>query len=400
MNGSCAWAPQVPLREVLTRNESTTDIVADAQYREVTVKLWGKGVVERRTALGSEISAERRSVVRANQFILSRIDARNGATGIVPVELDGAVVSNDFPTFDAVPNKLLPEYLGWLSKTSAFIDACKRASEGTTNRVRLKEDSFLLQSIPLPPLDEQRRIVDKIERLLSLAEEVEGLQASVVTTVAALPKSILQELCSEHPARGRLSDVLVDTPRNGWSAKCDGNTQGTAVLSLSAVTGYFYNSSAVKFTSLPTIEGAHYWLAPGDLLITRSNSLELVGHAAIYDGQPAPCIYPDLMMRLVVNRELVCPEFVWCWLQTPIVRDFISCRASGTSPSMKKISQKVVQAIPFPVGISLSAQEQIVDRYKQAAHPCLEAVNESRKSREKLSALRRSILDRAFRGDL
>src|SRR5438094_6665537 len=92
---SNSW-PQVPLGEVLTKSEDWTDINPTDTYREITVRLWGKGVTLRREASGAEIASPRRLVAKAGQFILSRIDARNGALGLVPDSLDGAVVSNDW----------------------------------------------------------------------------------------------------------------------------------------------------------------------------------------------------------------------------------------------------------------------------------------------------------------
>ncbi len=130
--------------------------------------------------------------------------------------------------------------------------------------------------------------------------------------------------------RGRLADVLQGKPRNGWSARCDNSEGGTPVLALSAVTGFTYNRAGHKRTSLPTQPEAHYWLQPGDLLVTRSNTPELVGHAAIYDGHPSPCIYPDLMMRLEVDPNRADSTFVWRWLQAPLVRDYIVSNAKGT----------------------------------------------------------------------
>ena len=129
----------------------------------MTVRLWGNGVILRDEVSGSEISAAKRYEVKPGQFILSKIDARNGAFGLVPHDLDGAVVSGDFPVFDINLDRLEPKYLEWKSKTGEFVDLCRVASEGTTNRVRLKEDKFLRLSISLPPLPEQRRIVAKIE---------------------------------------------------------------------------------------------------------------------------------------------------------------------------------------------------------------------------------------------
>ena len=79
----------VPLFEILTKADEWIDLEPGLRYRELTVRLWGKGVVQRREATGSEIAASKRRVVRSGQFILSRIDARNGAFGIVPDELEG-----------------------------------------------------------------------------------------------------------------------------------------------------------------------------------------------------------------------------------------------------------------------------------------------------------------------
>jgi hypothetical protein len=151
-----AWQT-VKLGEVLRRSEETIELQPDVPYRQITVKLWGKGVVLRGILTGAEIAAPRQMVARRGQFILSRIDARNGALGIVPPELDQAVVTSDFPLFDVIESRLSPSYLGWMCRTASFVDECRRASEGTTNRVRLQEDGFLNRGIPLPPLDEQNR---------------------------------------------------------------------------------------------------------------------------------------------------------------------------------------------------------------------------------------------------
>ena len=81
--------PLVPLGDVLCKSEDWIPLTPDTIYQEVTVRLWGKGVNLRRNVAGAEIASAQRLRVRAGQFILSRIDARNGATGIVPDVLDG-----------------------------------------------------------------------------------------------------------------------------------------------------------------------------------------------------------------------------------------------------------------------------------------------------------------------
>ena len=111
----------------------------------MTAKLWGKGVVLRGAVVGASVAASRRFVAKAGQLILSRIDARNGAIGIVPSELDGAVVTNDFPLFDLTSERIDSAFLKWLTKRRDFAELCQRASEGTTNRVN---SEFALWGLP------------------------------------------------------------------------------------------------------------------------------------------------------------------------------------------------------------------------------------------------------------
>ncbi|MHB1304417.1 MAG: restriction endonuclease subunit S [Acidiphilium sp.] len=181
---NATW-PTIPLGDVLRRSERTIPLDSETTYKEVTVRMNGKGVVERRQVKGIEIAADRRYKAKSGQFIISRIDARNGASGLVPDELNGAVVTNDFPLFDVVEDRLDAAFLGWMSKTRSFIELCKRASEGTTNRVRLSEDRFKALTIALPPLDEQRRIVVRIEELAAKVEGARQLRTTATEEVDA-----------------------------------------------------------------------------------------------------------------------------------------------------------------------------------------------------------------------
>jgi len=164
--------PRVALGDVLCRSSEPAACAPDAEYDEVTIRLWGKGVVSRGKVRGADVTTPRR-VVRANQLILSKIDARNGAIGLVPEELDGAIVSNDFPSFQFVDRtRFDPAFMGWMVRSRHFVDLCKAASEGTTNRVRIKEDRFLAQQIALPPLVEQQAIVGRLDALADKVRQV------------------------------------------------------------------------------------------------------------------------------------------------------------------------------------------------------------------------------------
>ena len=137
----------VPLSKVLKRVKEPVIIEDGALYKRITVRLYGQGVLKRDELLGAEIGTKRQFLAHAGQLIISRIDARNGAFGIVPSELEGAIVTNDFWLFDV--QNALPEYLMLVLSSELFQRYWQTQSSGTTNRQRVDEDSFLSSLIVL-----------------------------------------------------------------------------------------------------------------------------------------------------------------------------------------------------------------------------------------------------------
>ena len=215
-----------------------------------------------------------------------------------------------------------------------------------------------------------------------------------------LMDAALAELVTRVPhARRPLVEVVSAKPRNGWSPKCDNKPAGIPVLKLGAVLGFRYDPSEVKRTSEPADYDAHYWLQPGDILISRSNTPELVGHASIYTGNLSPCIYPDLLMRFRAHPSEANNQFLIYWLRTKEVRTFIKSRASGASPTMKKIKQDDVCNIPFPA-VDVNEQLQYVV-YLDSIQSSLERLKQLLDQDTKLlDQMELSILERAFRWEL
>ncbi|MEZ5900935.1 restriction endonuclease subunit S [Tabrizicola soli] len=180
----------ITIDRFLTKAEDWVPVKPDENYKQITARLWGKGLTLRGEVPGSAIAAARQYCAKAGQFLISRIDARHGAFGIVPEDLDGALVSNDFPCFNIDASTVLPHFFEWYSRTPEFIDLCRRASEGSTNRVRMKEAKFLKMTVPLPSLDEQRRIVEKLDRVAALVDERRNaIEAAERETQALLLKA-------------------------------------------------------------------------------------------------------------------------------------------------------------------------------------------------------------------
>ena len=378
---------RVTLGDILKRSEEWIDIRPDKQYPQVTVKLWGKGVVLRNEVNGTEIAADRRFVIRSGQLILSRIDARNGAFGIVPNSLDGAVVSTDFPVFTLDCSRILPKFLDWMSKTRDFVDLCKLASEGTTNRVRLKEERFLAAEISLPSLEEQRRIVARIEELAARIEEARGLRRVVREDCEELCRSILSDTVNgastltpmREIVKLRELDISVSPEEIYWFA-------GIYSFGKGLFRGQRKHGTEFSYTRLTRLKTDNF-VYP-----------KLMAWEGAFAVVPSECdglvVSPEFPV-FEIDQQRVLSETLEVYFHIPSVWSAVSGASTGTNVRRRRLNPADFLAFEIPLP-PMKTQKRLreakakLDQMKQL---------QSETSAE-LDALLPSILDKAFKGEL
>lgn len=339
-------------------------------------------------------------LIHPGDLVVSGINAAKGAIALYDELAEGpAAATIHYSAYVPKRDRVDPRFLWWMLRSQFFRDLLSNNLPGGI-KTELRSSRLLKIPIPLPPLKEQQRLLIRIQALSERIQEANTLRKEASESVGAILKSTLRYMEQKFKPGGRLGDVLLTPPRNGWSARCDNAEGGIPVLSLKAITGFRYRSTEFKRTSLYAASDGHFWLRPGDMLISRSNTPDLVGHAAIYDGNPEPCIYPDLMMRIDSDEEKAYKRFVWYWLQSPSTREHVTHNARGTSPTMKKISQDTVMTIPFPSTLSLSEQQHAVAEL-DALQLEVDSLNHMQaETTAELNALLPSILYLAFKGEL
>jgi type I restriction enzyme S subunit len=263
---------------------------------------------------------------------------------------------------------------------------------------KLKEVQF-----QFPALSEQHRIVTLLDEAFADIATAKANAEKNLQNARSIFQTHLDSFFESNSNKKQeklLMDALADQPRNGWSPPAANHSDtGTPVLTLSAVTGFKFRPEKIKHTSAPTNTDLHYWVVNGDLLLTRSNTPELVGHVAVVSDITQPTIYPDLIMRMNADPHKAINRFLYYQLRSTKLRRIIMSRAHGANPTMKKVGKNDVQTLPIWLP-SLDEQQKITGELEE-----LEAssVNLGTIYRQKLTALddlKKSLLHQAFSGQL
>lgn len=180
---SNSW-PQVKLGDVLVHRKGFITIDDKQTYIRPRVQLHALGIVLRDRVSGAEIKTKKQQISKSGDFLVAEIDAKMGGFGIVPSALDGAIVSSHYFLFEAQPEKLLREYLGYYCKTKDFRNQVE--AQGSTNYAAIRPSHVLDYVMPLPPIEEQQRIVARIETVQQKLQAADKLRTSIEVEFGSL----------------------------------------------------------------------------------------------------------------------------------------------------------------------------------------------------------------------
>lgn len=296
------------------------------------------------------------------------------------------------------PKKVRRDFLYFLLKS--VIEQLRAQVHGSTMKHITKPKFVGLEvRVPSDP-SEQEDIALRLRDRVAAADRARDALRRQAEATRALAGALIDEAVSNHVHDlGGFGDVLLQPAKSGWSPTCDDLPGGTPVLTLSSVTGFEFRSSALKLTSEPVNPESSYWARDGDLFIARSNTPDLVGHVAIARNLAQPTIFPDLLMRLDIDRERVTPEFVHLWLMSTTARSYIRTEARGSSGTMKKVNQGIINAIPFPTALGKNEQRELVDELRDRANAARRAQRAGAEAAEAAEALPSAVVREAFEID-
>lgn len=260
--------------------------------------------------------------------------------------------------------EVVPEYLAyWLRTQKAKM---VQHAGGTTFK-EIARGTLRKFEIPIPPLPEQRRIVD----LLSRAEGIVRLRREAEKKAAELIPALFLDMFGDpamNPKGWPVRKVADFVSRfEGGKNIQAGSEDGSAfrILKVSAVTSGFYREEESKPAPDGYMPPDLHFVRAGDMLFSRANTVELVGATAIVASTNGKTLLPDKLWRFVWS-EPVAPTYMHALFQSPHTRRELGKLSSGTSASMRNISQSKLFGLSLPV--APYAKQKEFSEHAQAVH--------------------------------
>jgi len=426
--------------DFLIRSKIPVDIQDSKEYKRVTIRINHNGVSLRDVEKGKKIGTKKQFILKSGQFILSKIDARYGAFGIAPNEVDGAIITGNFWAYDFHKSKINIDWLNQYTNSPEFYEICERASSGITHRKYLDEDVFLNHEIYLPDADEQKIVIENVHEQRKsfsfLTDEIilqqdlakqlrqsflrEAMQGKLVkqNTKDGYATDLLKKIKVEkeklivekklkkekelQPIKEeeipfkipenwvwcRLGEIVYDM-EGGKSPNClhqpaQGNEWG--VIKTTAVQEMYFLENENKVLPKGFVVNKQHKVLENDLLITRAGPKNRVGIVCCVENLTKNLILSDKTIRIKHSKTLLHSKYIAIALNSPLIKPCIERKMTGMADSQVNISQNNMKGFPIPLP-PLQEQKRIVNKLEEVMKLCDElqqSIKQSKIENEKL----------------
>lgn len=184
---------EIKIGDAIKEAKRPLDMEDDEKYQLVTVKRRNEGIVSRGMFYGRDILVKNYYTVKKGDYIISKRQVIHGANGIVPPELDDAIVSNEYMVLTD-SSTLLVNYLALYSMTKKMYHIFYISSYGVDiEKMFFNVDDWKKKKIMVPCIKEQQKVVE----LFSLIDTVIEKQKETVSAWEERKKGVMQKLFSQ-----------------------------------------------------------------------------------------------------------------------------------------------------------------------------------------------------------
>lgn len=380
--------PLVSLGQVLSLDLDRTPIDPRRTYNMVGVLSFGRGLFHREPVSGSATSYRVFYRLKAEHIVMSQLFGWEGALSMSSEEFAEHYLSPQFPTFLCDSERLDRRFLAWFMKRPLFWQDLGTRAKGMGDRRRtLNPDALFKSQIPLPSLEEQRRIVAKLNDVSNRVAEVNRHLVSIATGSDSLSWAFLFSNRSGGPTPTPMSQLVARIQPN---VKVDPSLiyhfAGVYCFGRGVFPGQRKPGSQFSYRQLSQIHKGQFvypklmaWEGALGIVPTECDGLFVSPEFPVFD----------------VNTQQVLPEVLDVYFRTPAVWPELSGASTGTNVRRRRLNPTEFLSYKFPLPAML-VQLEFREIYKR-----LTAVRDVRAEVQgELDALMPAALECAFRSEL
>lgn len=335
-----------------------------------------------------------RQLVQASDVLVSTVRPNLNGVAIVPPALDGATASTGYCVLRANPDELDSRYLYYWVQTADFVrDMIRKATGASYPAV---SDRIIKESlIPLPPLPEQKRIAD----ILDKANAIRCKRQKARGFTSEMPLSAFRETFRDYlapeSAQSLLRDVAEVVSGVAKGRKLNGaDTREVPYLRVANVQAGYLDLSEIKTIPAKESEVKELALQQGDVVMTEGGDHDKLGRGALWEHNLPDCIHQNHVFRVRTDRKKLFPTFFVHYLQTELAKGYF-LRCAKKTTNLASINMTQLRALPVPQP-PLKLQERFDDELRTIR----DVIDRQNTAQTDADCLFHSLVHRAFKGEL
>ena len=444
---------KIKIGEFLTQKKRSIIIDSETKYSLVTISNRGE-VKQREIKSGATISAQKGFIAKEGDFIYSRLSVHTGAFGIVPPELNNALITNEMPCFEIDKTIISPDILIKMFGLSNFFWQLNQLTKGM-GRVRIKESMMLSLSLVLPDITEQKQIVKYFERIETEDRELKQELTHQQSLLKKLRQQILQEAIegklsqdwrAENPnaePAGKLLkriqaekqqlikdkksknqkplpaiseaekpfelperwawlkiDYFLEYKNRGMITgpfgtalqKIDHQFKGIPVYGIETIkNGRFTYKNKIFVTLEKADELSSFSANSGDIIISRSGTIDEI---CVIPDDTEPALISTNLLRVSLVDELVDSTY-FCYLFKGGITVLAKLKELCGGSTRLFLNQKILKALVFPLP-PLAEQKAIVAKVEKLLSLCDQLQAQITQNQSHADGLMQAVLTAAF----
>jgi len=341
--------------------------------------------------IGKDAPSRAKREVHKGDVIVSTIRPYLRAFAIVPEDLDGAICSTAFAVLTPQED-ILSEFLWYAVRFEDFVNQLKKKQRGASYpAVGIKDVKN--SKIPVPPVDEQKAIVKKLDSIFGNIEELKDAQEKVEEIMEKIPRTIVEDLLPESVEYSTIGECTEES-LYGLNSRSSEDIDGYPFLRITDIKESGSLPEVPKKVDISEEDFMKYKLDVGDLVVARSGT---VGKSYVRKQNDPQMVYASYLIKFELDKAKVKPKYLGLILQSQRYWNWVENTKRNTAQA--NINAREIKEFEFPLP-SKKKQEEILNYYGEIKTKFDDIVTYSFRRSEAYEVLSKSVVSEAFKGEL